>query len=83
MSEDDTVGMKLLGAKSNEERREISDHMEADQKATAEFLNNDDDYARYDHFEERKDIYEQMPELRAAMTAHSAAIRTRQGRWSS
>jgi hypothetical protein len=43
--------------------------MGADQKAIAEFLNNDDHYARYDHFEERKDIYEQMPELRAAMTA--------------
>jgi hypothetical protein len=69
VGEDDTEGMKLLGAKSNEERGAILDQMEPDQEAIAEFLNKGDDYARYDHFEERKDIYEQMPELRAAMTA--------------
>lgn len=78
VGEDDTVGMKLLGAKSNEERGAILDRMEADQKARkkaiAEFLNDDDDYARYDHFEERKDIYEQMPGLRAAMTATGVPI---------
>jgi hypothetical protein len=78
VGEEDTVGMKLFGAKSDEERVKILNQMEADQEARKaaieEFLNNDEDFARYEHFEERKEIYEQMPGLRAAMNDTGAPM---------
>lgn len=78
VGEQDTVGMRLFAAKSDEERTAILDQMEADQQARErsiqEFLNNDEDFARYQRFEERKEIHEQMPGLRAAMEASGTAI---------
>ncbi len=71
VGEEDTIGMKLLTAGSPEDRGRILDEMEDDQekrrRAVEEFLNNDEDFAQYELYEDRKEIYEQMPGLRAAM----------------
>lgn len=82
VGEEDAVGMKLFGAKTEEEAVGILDQMEADQEARRqaikEFLNDDEDFASYEHFEARKEIYEQLPGLRAAMKETGSPITTDQ-----
>lgn len=71
VAEQDMTGMKLFNAKSDEERLQIMDDMETAQKerrkAVADFLNSDEDFAKYETYQARKSEYEQLPGIRAVM----------------
>ena len=47
-------------------------------KDIREFLNNDEDFERFTHYDDRKDIYEQMPGLRAAVNGTGTPINANQ-----
>lgn len=68
---DDQLWMRLIGAQTDEERREIVQEYET---AAAErrdkvndFLNDGNDFATYEAYEARREEYEQLPALREAM----------------
>ena len=75
---EDSTGMKLFGAKSNDERLQILDEMDASKKKfkedIAKFLNNDEDFERFEHYQDRKSEYEHLGSLRAAIAASGSPL---------
>jgi len=73
ISEEDAVGMKMLGAKSDEEAGRILDGLDATKAKRLEdvrdFLNDDEDFAKYERYQARKAEYEQLPAIRGVMKA--------------
>ena len=78
LGSEDAAGMKLFSAKNDEERLQILDEMEASKKKLkediAKFLNNEEDYERFEHFEARKSEYEHLGSLRAAIAASGTPL---------
>lgn len=71
VGEQDRVGMALFNAKSDEERMNLIDQMEADQQARREaiqtFLNDEEDFSKYEAYHARKSEYEQISSIRTVM----------------
>lgn len=71
VGEEDAVGMKLFGANSDEEREQILDDMEQSQEerrqSVKDFLNDEEDFAKYERYQDRKSEYEQLPSIQAVM----------------
>lgn len=78
MAEQQQLGMKLMGAGSEEERRELQEEFEQlkedHEKAVHEFLNDDEDIETYQAFEERLPEHQQMDGLRNSMAAAGAPL---------
>jgi len=78
IGEEDAVGMKLFGAKSDEEAGKILDGLDAAKAKRLEdvrdFLNDDEDFAKYERYQTRKGEYEQLPAIRGVMKAASAPL---------
>ena len=82
VAEQDMTGMKLFNAKTDEERSQILDNMETAQKerrkAVEDFLNSEEDFAKYETYQARKSEYEQLPGIRAVMEQAGVPMKSSQ-----
>ncbi|GAA5482242.1 hypothetical protein [Haloferula sargassicola] len=78
LADQQQIGMKLMGAKDDEERHALLAEMEESKKQTEEavksFLNNDEDFAAYQDFEKKLPEQQQLGGLRTAMTDAGAPL---------
>ncbi|MEJ6580443.1 MAG: hypothetical protein QNL68_11670 [Akkermansiaceae bacterium] len=74
----DATGMKLLHAKSDAERIAILEEMEAAKKQRKEeikdFLNNEKDFGRFEHYQDRRREYEQLSSVKSAIASSGAPL---------
>lgn len=82
MSAQQRIGMKMMDAKSPEEREALVEEIEAANEETKnaikDFLNNDEDFATYEKFAERLPERQQLDGIRAAMDNADASLTTQQ-----
>lgn len=78
MSAQQEIGLKILNSESPEERMKIAEEIGTAQKeaheAIKDFLNNEDDYAAYEQYEERLPERQQLEGLRAVMASAEAPL---------
>ncbi|MBB5351684.1 hypothetical protein HNR46_001923 [Haloferula luteola] len=80
-AEQQQIGMKLMGA-NEEERQALMEEIEQSQKDNEEaiqsFLNDDQDFASYQHYEKRLAEHQQLDTLRQSMAGTQSPLRPEQ-----
>lgn len=78
MSTQQNVGMKMMTAETDEEREALKEEIETVKKETKKaiknFLNNDEDFAAYEHYEEQLPERQQLEGLRNTMLEAGAPL---------
>lgn len=75
---EDATGMQLFNAKTDEERLAILDNMEAAKEERKQeikdFLNNEEDFSRFRHYQDRRREYEQLSTVRSAISSSGTPL---------
>ncbi|MGC6567501.1 MAG: hypothetical protein ACON38_18045 [Akkermansiaceae bacterium] len=75
---EDAVGLQLFNAKTDQERLAILEKVESDKEARREeikkFLNNEEDYQRFRHYQDRRREYEQLSTIRSAISESGSPL---------
>ena len=72
------MGMKMMGAKTPEERKAIADEMEANKEerkqAITDFLNNKEDQEAFETYHDRLPEHQQLPGIKAAIATSGTEL---------
>ena len=78
LADQQQLGMKLMGAQTDEERdalfAEMKESSDERKKAVKDFLNDDEDHEKFESYHERLAEYQQIPGIKAAMSAAGADL---------
>ena len=82
MSAQQQIGMKMMSAETPEERKKLEEEIKAAKidakEAIKDFLNDEEDFARFEEFEKRLPERQQLDGLRAAMASAEAPLTAEQ-----